>query len=131
MTDPTEVWNRALEYDVPLTAEGDVALRNALTFDGSVQNGGLLDAIENYETDEDFPLDIVLQSYAFLGMTETARLIREARPKVAEAVAGALTDDEIDALETGLNEQYPAEGEDLDEAFQRVLAERPQAFAPV
>lgn len=131
MTEPTDVWNRALEYHVSLSAPGDVALRNALTFDGTAQNGGLAHAVEMYEHDEEFPLDRVLEGYAYLGMPETVRLISETRPRVAAGVAGNLTDDELDALEIELIARYPVEGEDLEECFQRTLAAHPEAFAPL
>ena len=131
MTDSSEIWNRALEYDRALTAEGDIALRDALTFDGSAQNGGLISAVEMYETDEEFPLDRVIEGFAYLGMPETARLISEARPRIAAAAAGTLGPDELDELETTRDPQYPVEGEDLEESLQRTLAAKPQAFAPL
>ncbi|MDO5696826.1 MAG: hypothetical protein Q4G51_02510 [Dermatophilus congolensis] len=127
MSDPIAVWNRALDYDVTLTAPGDIALRDALTFDGSAQNGGLTNAIEMYETDEEFPLDRVVEGFAFLGMSLTARLISESRPQVAEGVAGAA---DLEQIEETLDPLYPVAGEELEQALASALGATPEAFAP-
>ena len=123
--DANDIWERALDYDVELSAPGDVALRDVLTFDGSAQNGGLVDAVESYLQDEEFPLARVVDSYRFLGMDATAALVDGAREQF-EAADG--DDESLEHLELTLDPQYPLDGEDISERLTAKLAADPGAF---
>lgn len=122
------VWNRALDYDANLVMAGDVALRDVVTLHGSVKNGGLTDALQSYESDEEFPLDRVIAGYEYLGFAEVAALIASARPRVTEAASDP---DACEDLELTLDPQYDLKDEDLTRALRLKLEAAPGDFAPV
>ncbi|CAL4859177.1 hypothetical protein [Microbacterium sp. MM2322] len=124
-----EIWNRALEYDVPVTQPGDLAVRRVLTFHGVVQNAGLWDAIETHAADEEFPLDAIADGYRALGLEATAEAVDRAAAEY-EQTAGIGDDDAWGEAEERVNEDYRIEEEDIAAAIERTLAQEPELFAP-
>lgn len=128
MHDADEVWQRALEYDRGVSARGDRALRDLVTFHGSVANGGLLNAVESYSEDVEFPLARVIDAYRYFGREDVSALIRQCL-----AERGAVGEDDWDALERlelRVDPQYTLEDEDLTAALHTRLADSPGDFDP-
>ena len=130
------LWNRACEWDAPAirTHRGDEALHVVLTFDGSVNNGGLLDAVETYGEDREYPLARVLQAYRFLGLQEAASIIARARQEfedfsaTAEDVRGGVRGD---VPEERINASYLLDTGALRAAVRATVQASPQSFAPL
>ena len=126
------LWNRATEWDAPAikTHRGDEALHVALTFHGSVMNGGLLNAVETYGDDREYPLPRVLQAYRFLGLEDVASVIERARQEYEDLSAA---DDEAcwDASEKRIDSSYPLDDEALSAAVRAAVEASPQSFAPL
>ncbi len=128
MHDADEVWNRALEYEKNLSAQGDRALRDLLTFHGSVQNGGLVDAVANYAEDAEFPVVRVIDAYRYFGMEAMAALISEC---LEEHLAVGEEDwDAAERLELRFDPQYTVDDEDLTAPLRNLVATSPGDFAP-
>lgn len=128
MRDADEVWNRAVEYETDLCARGDRALRDLLTFHGTVQNGGLVDAVANYAEDLEFPVARVIDGYRYFGMDGVATLIRacaEARRAIGEEDW-----DSLERLEMHFDPQYTLDDEDLTGALRARLSDSPADFEP-
>lgn len=123
-----ELWNRACGFDSPAlrTHPGDAALHVALVFHGSVMNGGLLDAVQTYSEDEEYPLPRVRQAYAYLGLEETAHAIEQAQREAAE-----LTVTDLEDAEARVDATYALEDGDLERAARRSIDRSPDAFAPL
>lgn len=131
MASATEaIWNRALEYDWAATRPGDIALRNVLTFDGMVNNGGLWYAIEVHSADEEFPLDAIAEGYRTLGLEATAAAIERAGAEY-EQTAGVGDEDAWGEAEERVNAEYGIDGDALWAALERTLAAEPELFAPL
>ncbi|MDO5634707.1 MAG: hypothetical protein Q4G34_07535 [Micrococcus sp.] len=122
-----DAWDRALDYGTPLEEPGDRALRTALTFHGSVANGGLLNAVQMYRDDEEFPLDAAIGAFEYFGLPETARLIQDCDDREEQAQGD---EDTLEALEEEFDPQYALEDDELSEALAVALRERPVDFAP-
>ena len=129
------LWNRACEWDAPAirTHRGDEALHVVLTFDGSVNNGGLLDAVETYGEDREYPLSRVLQAYRFLGLEDAASIITRARQEFEDF--SAMADDvrgdvRGDVAEERINASYVLETGALRAAVRATVQASPQSFAP-
>lgn len=130
MSSPSdEIWNRALEYDVPVTHPGDLAVRRVLTFHGMVQNGGFWYAVETHAADEEFPLDAVADGYRTLGLESTAEAVDRAAAEY-DQTAGVGDDEAWGEAEERVNDEYRAVDEDISAAIERTLAEEPALFAP-
>ena len=126
MHDTDEVWNRAVEYERGVTAPGDLALRDLLTFHGSVQNGGLVDAVGNYAEDLEFPLPRVIDGYRYFGMDGVATLISECAEE-REAV-GDEDWDAMERLELRFDPRYTLDDEDLTASLRGRLSASPGDF---
>ncbi|WP_049821359.1 DMP19 family protein [Kineococcus radiotolerans] len=126
------LWNRACEWDAPAikTHRGDEALHVALTFHGSVMNGGLLDAVENYGEDLEYPLPRVLQAYRFLGLDAVASIIERARQEYEE-LAGADGQVHDDLTAERVDASYSLDGDALSAAARAVVEASPNGFAPL
>ena len=126
------LWNRACEWDAPAirTHRGDEALHVVLTFDGSVNNGGLLDAVETYGEDRDYPLSRVLQAYRFLGLEDAASTITRARQEFEDFSAMA-DDARGDVAEERINASYLLDTGALRAAVRATVQASPQSFAPL
>lgn len=125
--DFNEVWNRACGFDSPAlrTHPGDEALHVALVFHGSVMNGGLLDAVQSYRDDEEYPLPRVQQAHTYLGLDATAQVIDHARREVLE-----LADSDLEAAEGRIDATYTLEDDSLERAARSSIDNTPGAFAP-
>lgn len=128
MTTVDDIWDRAIGYVEEPTAPGDRALRDVLTFHGTVMNGGLLNAVESYLDDEEYPLDRVVQGYTYLGLVQTAEVITEGRERFLAADRSSL--EELEALELDLDPRYEVEDEDLASQLAAKVAAHPGHFAP-
>jgi hypothetical protein len=125
-----DIWNRALDFDWDATLAGDVALRNVLTFDGMVNNGGLWYAIEVHATDEEFPIHAIVDGYRTLGLETTAHTVERAHEEYEQTVG--IGDDEAWAdAEERITEEYTLEHDDLSDALERTLTQEPELFAPL
>jgi hypothetical protein len=127
MSTVISVWNRAQDFDShpSFSSPGDIALRDVLTFNDSVRNGGLTDAIGTYEDDDEYPLDRVVESYSYFGLDDVADVLREAREQVA---AAGDDDEELEALELDLDPLYELEDEDIAQALEGRLEKAPEDF---
>lgn len=128
MHDANEVYHRALDYERDLSAPGDRALRDLLTFHGSVWNGGLLDAVENYAKDAEFPLARVIDAYRYFGMEAMAALAKECHDERL-----AVDDEDSDAgeqLELRFDPRYTLDDEDLTAALHHRISISPGDFDP-
>ncbi|WP_337060823.1 DMP19 family protein [Kineococcus sp. G2] len=125
------LWNRACEWDAPAikTHRGDEALHVALTFHGSVMNGGLLNAVETYAEDPEYPLPRVLQAYRFLGLDAVASIIERARQEYEEVV-GADGQMHEDVPEERIDASYPLDDDALSVAARAAVEASPNSFAP-
>ncbi|MGJ9373145.1 hypothetical protein [Nesterenkonia sp. CF4.4] len=123
MNDADFIWHRALDYDQKLTAPGDRALRDVLTFDGTASNGGLLNAVESFSEDPEFPLERVIEGFQYFAMERTAILVSSCAARRRSAV-----DRELESIEIEFDPQYPVAGEDLSVALEAQLSTAPQAF---
>ena len=126
------LWNRAGEWDAPAirTHRGDDALHVALTFHGSVMNGGLLDAVENHGEGPEHPLLRVLQAYRFLGLDDVASIIERARQE-HEELAGADGSTGGDLAAERIDASYPLDGDALGAAARAAVEAFPHSFAPL
>ncbi|AZS43216.1 DMP19 family protein [Microbacterium oleivorans] len=130
MSSPSdEIWNRALDFDVPAPLAGDLAVRRALTFHGMVHNGGLWYAIEVHAADEEFPLDAIAEAYRTLGLEATAEAVDRAAAEY-EQTTGIGDDDAWAEAEERINEDYRIDDADISAAIERTLAQEPELFAP-
>ncbi|MFI8633712.1 hypothetical protein ACIGEP_14070 [Microbacterium sp. NPDC077663] len=130
MSSPSdEIWTRALEYDVPATHAGDLAVRRVLTFHGVVEDSGLWSAVETHAADEEFPLDEVADGYRTLGLEATAEAIDRAAAEY-DQTAGVGDDEAWGEAEERVNEDYRVLDEDITAAIERTLAQEPALFAP-
>lgn len=124
-----DIWNRALDYDVPATRDGDRALRDVLLMHGMAMNGGLLHAVEGLEPEE---LNGAVAGLRWLGLGELADGVAEFAVDAADVEE--LSDDDAGELEERGNDLYYGAVPDddvIDVAFRRRYAEQPDAFAPV
>lgn len=124
-----EVWNRALDYETEFSTRGDIALRDVLTFHGSVENSGLLNAVESYADDDEFPLPRILGAYRYFGLDAAVALISE-----CTAACRATDDDDVDALERlelHFDPQYSIDDAALTAALAARLATFPDDFEPI
>lgn len=125
MNDLDCIWNRALDYDLAVTAPGDRALRDVLTFDGTASNGGLLNAVESFSGDPEFPVERVIEAFHYFSMERTAMLVSS-----CAAPRRSAEDRELESLEIEFDPQYPVAGEDISAALEVKLMAAPQAFQP-
>ncbi|GAA0311440.1 hypothetical protein GCM10009528_31150 [Kineococcus aurantiacus] len=126
------LWNRACEWDAPAirTHRGDEALHVVLTFDGSVHNGGLLNAVATYGEDPEYPLPRVLQAYRFLGLEDAASIIARARQEF-EGFSAMADDARGDVAEERINASYVLDSGALSAAVRATVQASPQSFAPL
>lgn len=126
--DFNELWNRACGFDSPAlrTHPVDEALHVALVFHGSVMNGGLLDAVQTYSEDDEYPLPRVRQAYSYLGLDETAQAIDRAQREVTE-----LTQTDLEDAEARIDGTYTLEDDDLERAARSCVERAPDVFAPL
>ena len=133
MTDEefSALWNRACEWDAPAvrTHRGDGALHAVLTFHGSVQNGGLLDAVENYGEDGEYPMTRVLAAYRYLGLHDVASLLEAARREYVDLTAAG--DERLGDAEERLNGTYTLDYDTIEAAVRATLQAHPEDFAPL
>lgn len=128
------VWNRALDLASPAdaTRPGDAALLTILTFHGLVMNGGLLNAVELHAHDEVYPNDAVVEAYRFLGLEDAAAAIDNAVLEQHDLrTAEDAEDDDFDAAEERIDATYTLDDDDIEAALAVVLANDPDAFAPL
>lgn len=128
------VWNRALDLASPVdaTRPGDAALLTVLTFHGLVMNGGLLNAVELHAHDEVYPNDAVVEAYRFLGLEDAAAAIDNAVLEQHDLrTAEDAEDDDFDAAEERIDATYTLDDDDIEAALAVVLANDPDAFAPL
>lgn len=128
------VWNRALDLASPAdaTRPGDAALLTVLTFHGLVMNGGLLNAVELHAHDEVYPNDAVVEAYRFLGLEDAAAAIDNAVLEQHDLrTAEDAEDDDFDAAEERIDATYTLDDDDIEAALAVVLANDPDAFAPL
>lgn len=122
------LWNRACGFDSPALRShpGDEALHVALVFHGSVMNGGLLNAVETYGSDEVYSLPRVQQAYSYIGLDEPAQAIKQARRELLE-----LAESDLENAEGRIDASYALEDEDLVRAARSTVDRTPEAFAPL
>lgn len=128
MPDALEVWDRALDYGTDCSAPGDRALRDALTFHGSVENGGLLNAVESYAEDSEFPLPRVIEAYRYFGLDSTASLITTCATE-----RRATSDNDwkaLERLELRFDPQYSPDDDELTASLEAKLTTSPGDFEP-
>lgn len=127
-----EIWNRATEmaHNNFTPRLGDSALRDVLMFDGSVNNGGLLNAVETYSEDTDFPLATIIASYRALGLTEVAELITTALTLWIEA-SESDSSQALEDLELALDPQYVLETEEIEQRLRELHKVSPELFAAI
>ena len=118
----TAVWNRACGLGEASSALGDRALRAIVLFDGVAQNGGLLHAIQHFDTEE---LDEVTAGFAYFELSEVGPLLADARA----ADVSALSDDQWNEFDRRYWAVAPADA--LWAAFTDKLSQQPDDFASV
>jgi hypothetical protein len=126
------VWNRAtVAADPGARAEleaGDRALAALLLVHGSVMNGGVLHAVEALDREE---LARGADGYRYFSLDRAAALIE--RAAVETPLLPDMPPQHAEDLEVSLDAEYfeliPDDSAIVD-AFERMLAERPAAFAP-
>ena len=127
-----QIWNRAAEVDLDgfTPHAGDLALRDVILFDGSVNNGGLINAVEMYAEDEEFPINTIIESFRTIGFDNVAKLIETAH---AEWLKATKSDDNeaLENLELALDPQYELDGENIEERLRELLASSPNIFASI
>ena len=128
MRDADQVWDRAVEYERGLSAQGDLALRDVLTFHGSVHSGGLVDAVGNYVKDVNFPVARVIDAYRYFGSESMAALISECFTE--RLAVGEEDADAAERLELRFDPQYMLDDEDLTALLRNRVATSPEDFAP-
>ncbi|WP_369051857.1 DMP19 family protein [Kineococcus terrestris] len=128
-----ELWNRACQWDSPAirTHEGDAALHDAIVFHGSVVNGGLLDAVENYARDEGYPLARVVRSYRSLGLGRTADLVERAHREHVELAALPYDQERSGRVEERVDRSYDLDDAALSAAARAAVEASPGRFAPL
>ena len=127
------LWNRACQWDSPAikTHRGDEALHVVLTFHGTVQNGGLLHAVETHGDDPgDYPLPRVLQAYRFLGLQDVASTIEQARREY-ESYRATADETSGEVLEERIDASYLLDYDALEAAVRATLQASPRSFAPL
>ncbi|NAZ85477.1 DMP19 family protein [Kineococcus indalonis] len=127
------LWNRACRWDSPAvrTHEGDAALHVALTFHGSVVNGGLFDAVQNHREDPEHPLPRVLQAYRFLGLDDVAATVDAARRRHEELAPTPDDEARWGAAEEQVDASCVLDDEGLGAAARAAVRARPHSFAPL
>ena len=123
-----ELWDRACGFDPPAlrTHPGDEALHVALVFHGSVMNGGLLNAVQTYPDDEEYPLPRVRQAYDYLGLHEITRAIDQAQRESVELDDAGLGD-----AEARIDATYTLDDDALMRVARDCIDRSPDAFAPL
>ena len=119
LTAADRVWNRATQRSRQ-GRPGDAALSALLRAHGLVMNGGVLHCIELLSDEE---VREVIAGYRYFGI--------EVDPVFQRAKAAR--PEEIDELESRLDEQYARIADDarLMAAFQAHYAEHPEAYEPI
>ena len=119
LTAADRVWNRATERKRQ-GRPGDAALSALIWAHGLVMNGGVLHCIELLSDEE---LLSAIAGYRYFGV--------EVDPVFQRAKAAG--PEEIDELESRLDEQYERIADDgrLMAAFQAHYAEHPEAYEPI
>jgi len=124
------VWNRAAAAPDAGSREGfgqgDDALADVLLLHGYAMGGGLLDAVGSLLPEQ---VSAAADGFVLLGLPDAAELALEVRDRAADA-----DDDALGELEIEASERYAAvvpSDSSLDGAFQALLRDRPELFAPV
>jgi hypothetical protein len=130
-----EVWNRAcdaLATGLPSEARtGDLMLLRAIDFDGRVNNGGLLNRVE-----EDEGLDEAIEALRWFGLVEVAERVEGVRDRWRRLAAEGAPRGAAEQLEQSADERYfeMPQGhvaDQLDAALLARLEEDPAAFSPL
>jgi hypothetical protein len=130
-----EVWNRACEAlatSWPSEARpGDVMLLRAIDFDGRVNNGGLLNSVEEGED-----LDGALEALRWFGLLEAATRVEHVRGEWCRLAAEGAPLEAAEQLEQDADERYfeMPQGQVADQLQAALLArieEDPAAFSPL
>jgi hypothetical protein len=130
-----EVWNRACEALAtgwPSEARtGDVMLLRAIDFDGRVNNGGLLNRVE-----EDEDLDGAVEALRWFGLLEAATRVEHVRNEWRRLAAEGPPLGAAEQLEQSADELYfeMPQGQVADQLEAALLArleEDPAAFSPL
>jgi hypothetical protein len=130
-----EVWNRAwdaLATELPSEARtGDVMLLRAIDFDGRVNNGGLLNGVEEHDG-----LDEALEALRWFGLVDVAERVegihdRWRRLAAEEAPLGAAEQLERKADEVYFEMPQGQVADQLEAALLARLKEDPAAFSPL
>ena len=123
MTDADQIWNRALDRDVPALAAGDRALSSLLRAHGLAMNGGVLHAVELLSSEE---LARARDGYAFFGLSNIADLFLRALVALEEGR-------DLGALESRFDQEYEGYIPDDSALFSRFeshFRSNPGDFAP-
>lgn len=128
MTDAfDELWNRACEVStVTAPHQGDHALHTVLVFHGSVMNGGLLDAVEQYGSDPTYPLPVVLGAYRFLGMADLADRVEHVRIPSPDAAP-----EDRETAEEQVNAVYDLDDSRLEQVVRQHVHDHPAEYGPL
>jgi hypothetical protein len=130
-----EVWNRAcvaLATGWPSEARtGDVMLLRAIDFDGEVNNGGLLNRVE-----EDEGLDEALEALRWFGLVEVAERVEAVGDRWRRLAAEGAPLGAAEQLEQSADELYfempqGQVADQLDAALLARIEEDPAAFSPL
>jgi hypothetical protein len=124
------VWNRAAAAPDAGSRDGfhrgDTALADVLLLHGYAMGGGLLDAVQSLLPEQ---VSAAADGFVLLGLPDVAGLALEVRERAAAADEAALGELEIEA-----SVRYAAlvpSDSSLDGAFQALLRDQPELFAPV
>jgi hypothetical protein len=118
------IWNRACACSAVTHSPGDRALEAMLAFHGAAMNGGVLDALEHFGTDE---LEDAEAGYRYFGLEGVADLLNEAK-------SISKTGDDLDLWETELDRRYGAivpNDTTLVARFEMIFHRTPSEFAPI
>lgn len=122
------VWNRAvLEGGGPNALLGDRALADLMLLHGLAMNGGVLHALECLDEKE---RDAAVAGYAFYAFPAVSLLLLDLLARRSDDADA----DAADALELVAAREYAREipsDQVIADAFGRLLAERPELFAPL
>jgi hypothetical protein len=114
LSEADRVWNRACDYDFQPSLSGDRALKQAISFDGLTNNGGLAHSLDVVSNDD---ARAAIAAFRHFGLAETAGLIERALTLPDEGEREALTE-RYDALTETL----------LQAAFEQHYREHPDEY---
>lgn len=122
MSNANDIWNRVCDGDG--AGEGDKMLGAVLVMDGSIQNGGMANALVDMLDDAEVAAGV--EGLRYFGLNAAADLVVEIHQAIKNGADVAELEETRDA------DYYELCDTDvIMEAFEKKLAEEPSGFAPL